>query len=160
MKRIKSLKEFKDAKKLNENVDEFLGTKTEVTEDQFVDMIDVFRDKDMMINDEVLLKKAREDQFKGDLKPVKSKKSGQVVLIYRPSINIGSSMAPATSESTDELKDVSHAETIFKELQTHKDSESITLKDVEEFLVQFREGNPNLKDEEIGDSDFYEWWEH
>jgi len=99
MKHIKShkeFKEFKEAKKLNENVDEFISVSNEVTEEQFIKMIDVFRDKDMMINDEVLLKKAREDQFKGDLKPVRSKKSGQIILIYRPSINIGSKM---TTES-------------------------------------------------------------
>jgi hypothetical protein len=90
----KTILKFKDF--VNENVDEFV-TAT-MTEDDFVAQLDQYKDKNIVVNDEVLLSKAKEDGFKGDLRPVKSKKTGKVVLIYRPSINIGSTLATAESK--------------------------------------------------------------
>jgi len=98
MKRKNKIISFSDFKKnkLNENVEEFI-TST-VTEEDFIQDIDEWKNK-AFINQEVILSKAREDNFKGDLKAVRSKKTGKTVLIYRPSINIGSMMTTATESA-------------------------------------------------------------
>lgn len=113
-KDILSFKEF-----LKENVEEFV-TST-MTEDDFTAQLDTYRDKNMIVNDEVLLTKAREDGFKGDLRPVKSKKTGKVVLIYRPSINIGSTMATAESK--------------VNESEAYRDAEDVLLEYIPEPTV-------------------------
>lgn len=76
-------------KEFNENIEEFKSSN--MTENEFNNIINKWRNK-AIVNDEILLSKAKEDNFKGDLKPVKSKKTGKTVLIYRPSINMRSMM--------------------------------------------------------------------
>lgn len=84
MKKIKRFEDF-----IKESVNEFLIKKTSKVD--FESMLDNYSDE-VLVNKEVLMSKAQEDEFKGDLKEVKSRKSGRKVLIYRPSINISSTL--------------------------------------------------------------------
>lgn len=43
--------------------------------------------KNYVVNKEVLLKQAKENKFRGNLKPVKSAKSGKIMVIYQPGLS-------------------------------------------------------------------------
>jgi flagellar hook protein FlgE len=45
--------------------------------------MDEYEEKNFVVNRESLLKKAKDNKFRGNLRPVKSRKSGKVVVIYQ-----------------------------------------------------------------------------
>lgn len=81
------IKSFEEYRKINE----FRTSIT--TEEEFLDKIEDYKNSDVLVNDKVILNKAKLDGYKGELKAVKSANTGRTVLIYRPSVNIKSKLA-------------------------------------------------------------------
>lgn len=126
--KIKSFQAF-----VKENLDEFVTSI--MSEEEFTDTLDSYRDKGAFVNDDILLTKAREDGFKGDLKPVRSKKSGNVVLIYRPSINIGSTLAVAESNEENQYYYIFVGEDEFDEYGDPEDGYEIGYSVMDVYMI-------------------------
>jgi len=124
-----------------EKVDEFV-TAT-MTEEEFIEQIDRRKGEGMVVNDDVLLTKARKDGFKGDLKPVRSKKTGRTVLIYRPSINIKSTLAVPESKVNEDVHGDAE-DVIFSYVKNPSQTAEI-LDKIEPLLDDARDGDYDME---------------
>ena len=130
MAHIKRFEEFR-ANKKSEPINELFNSKEkDASKKALEDKMKEFQDKGFEVNAELLMKKAEENKFRGELKAVKSKKSGKVMVIYKDGLTNLQKIASAKRESFDTMDE--EEEILNNEEETEED-EFEAIEEEEEF---------------------------
>lgn len=159
MAQVKRFEEFRADKK-SESVNEFFKSKEKkaeltATKKAFEDKLKEFKDKGFEVDAEFLTKKAEENKYRGELKAVKSKKSGKVMVIYKEGLTKLQKIASGSGSSTrnenveieeeiDEIDEIDEMDESIDEMEEfdcsdYEDEDEEDEEDVEDIMEEVEE---------------------